>query len=179
MKWRVNNEGLNGVSTQNFTIICIENIHFTDDDLTWNNANFEGKISGSLKENPNILARYKDTVYAINRPNHRITTDLFANSSINYEAKQIYYNALHNDFYYETSDITNNQMIESNFLTNDPVDGPQKVNVTFPNGQTSSKPEFSLYPTFTRFKVPLNTKKNNNQRYIIQRRYFSKVVEKS
>lgn len=147
---------LGGYTTSVFKVKCIPNVEYTDDDLIWENANFKGKVSGSLKENPNILARYRDTTYSASRPTKKISTDLFSNMAETYEAKQNYYDASSKGFYITTS---GNEFSESNILTDDPIDGDQREDVVLANGKTSSQPKWYLYPTFARFKVPNNVRK--------------------
>lgn len=153
-----------GYTTSVFKVKCIPNIEYTDDDLVWGNANFEGKISGSLKENPNILARYKDSyseeyVSATGTyfPKWYVSGNAFDDSAESYEVDQNHYDALYHNLY---GAIGNDGMSngDSNFLSNDPVDGHATIDYTNPRGDIKHVQKTRFYPMFARFKVPKNTK---------------------
>lgn len=146
-----------GTTTQNFPIIFIESIHYTDEDLTWNNSNFDGKISDDLNSNPNVIGRslvdydlYPEILNGSSWPVTRkvIASDIFKSKFD--EAKQQNYDALTNGFY---DDAGGNNYIMDNSLIDKPESDIRA------SGANSGLKKSELQPVFARFKVPSSTRK--------------------
>lgn len=153
-----------GLTSQNFKITFIDSIQFTDADLSWGNANFEGKVAGSLKENPNILGRYltdlttktkKAGGSSSTRLYQYINSDVFGDGKL-LETDQEHYDSLENGFY-DVMENAQTKVVTGNYIASDSgIDTTKKYQVDSSSGFYVGG---TMYPVFARFKIPKNTSK--------------------
>lgn len=154
----------NGNTTNNFKIVCISTIEFTDSDLTWKHLDFSGKVSGDLNSNPNIISQYKRRQAWVGGSDNNsvlyMSQDDLAEDSYSLEMSQEIYDAQKN-FLYDIYDSTDSKLISSNYLNGSKAN-PEQIPLYILGTDTLAGRqgyEYDVYPIVTRFKVPSSISK--------------------